>query len=39
MKITFWGKWRATFMSKAKGGIANVMQKEDHLTKQRQTRQ
>lgn len=34
MKITFWGKWRATFKSKTKGEIINVMQKEDHLTKQ-----
>ena len=34
MKIKFWGKWRAIFMSKAKGGIINGMQKEYHLTKQ-----
>jgi hypothetical protein len=39
MKITFWGKWRATFKSKTKGGITNVMQKEDHLTEQLLTRQ
>jgi len=31
MKIKFWGKWRATFKSKTKGGIINVMQ--NHLMK------